>query len=161
MSGIEEVIAIVGGTLIVMGSRKVLIKLGVKMSKRKLKNLLIKGFEAVDFDMMKKAILSLQDFDEKHSTKKLDKYLGKIVKKNKTINQSKLKEAVNNLDKLETIFDEDEDEVKVEQMSNLLNERLDEVDKRRREVLIRKNEIRQQNLSALKKKGRRKMGSMG
>jgi len=167
MSGLEEVIAVVGGTLIVIGCAKISNKLGIKLNKRKLKKLLKLGFEKLDFDLIRKGIVGLTDYDSRNNSNKLGKYLNKIVKKNDTINESKLNEALTDLSKIESIFDEDEvieekeEEEDIDDREEIIDEKLNEIKRRRKEVLIRKNQIQMERMGIMKKKQRRKMGAMG
>ena len=169
MSGIEEVILVVVGTLIVIGSAKISRKIGVKINKRKLKKLLKLGFDKLDFDMIRKAMVGLMDYDSRNSSKKLDKYLNKIVKRY-NVNTTKLNEALTDLSKMENIFDEDEIIEEEEEEPSINQEELDkefvdiqleEIGKRRKEILIRRNQIQQDRLGIIKKKQRRTIGKMG
>ncbi len=170
MSGIEEVIAVVGGALIVIGCAKISKKIGIKINKRKLKKLLLKGFKNADFEMIGKAISSLIDYDSRNNSKKLNKYLVKVVNKHKdTINEPNLVIALTDLSKLDTIFDapiiEEEEEVdneqEQEQIQAMLDEQLTEITKRRKEVLLRRNQIQIERLGHQKRKQRRSVGKMG
>ncbi len=165
MSGIEEVIAVVGGTLIVIGCAKLSRKIGIKINKRKLRSMLKLGFETIDYHTIKKAISGLLDYDSRNNSKKLNKYLGKIVEKHNkdddkmNINETNLNEALIDFSKLETIFDETEEEM--EEQNELLDEKLTEIQKRRKEVLIRRNLIKMDRIGIIKKKQRRTIGAMG
>ncbi len=168
MSGIEEVIAVVGGALIVIGCAKVSKKLGIKLNKRKLKKLLLKGFKNADYNMIGKAISSLIDYDSRNNSKKLNKYLVKAIKRHKdTINEPNLVIALTDLSKLDTIFDapiveeEVDNEEEQEQIQAMLDEQLTEITRRRKEVLLRRNQIQIERLGIIKKKQRRAIGAMG
>jgi len=127
--------------------------------------MLINGFNNLDYDDIRMAICGLLDYDNKYSTKKLDKYLNKIVLEFKNnedklnINEGKLKEAISDFNQLENIFDIDEEEEK--EQGDLLDEKLEEVMARRKEVLIRRNQLKQDRLGIIKKKQRRNIGAMG
>ena len=133
--------------------------------KKKLKKLLIEGFNNLDFDDIRIAICVLLDYDEKYSTKKLNKYLNKVVIDFKNsedklnINENNLKEAINDFTKLESIFDIKEEEIN--EMDMVLDEKVAEIQKRRKEVLIRRNQIQQDRIGIIKKKQRRNIGKMG
>ena len=133
--------------------------------KKKLKKLLIEGFNNLDFDDIRIAICGLLDYDEKYSTKKLNKYLNKVVIDFKNsedklnINENNLKEAINDFTKLESIFDIKEEEIN--EMDMVLDEKVAEIQKRRKEVLIRRNQIQQDRIGIIKKKQRRNIGKMG
>ncbi len=133
--------------------------------KKRFKKMLINGFNNLDYDDIRMAICGLLDYDNKYSTKKLDKYLNKIVLEFKNnedklnINEGKLKEAISDFNQLENIFDIDEEEEK--EQGDLLDEKLEEVMARRKEVLIRRNQLKQDRLGIIKKKQRRNIGAMG
>lgn len=164
IEGLIIVGSIAGSILLHNGLKR----LGVIVSKKKLKKLLIKGFTILDFDVIKKAITGLKDFDYKHNTKKLDKYLLPIIKEFKdsdekmSINEKNLKVAIGDFSQFHTIFDEDEEEVSeqnaiVDEKLDLVNEQLQEVKRRRDEVMQRKNHIK-----AIQRQEKKRMsGGMG
>ena len=166
---VVEVIIVISLCAGVYGVKLLGKKMGYKITKKKLKKLLNKGFDLMDTDMIKMAINSLSDFDGKHSSKKLDKYLMEIVNmfrdddEKPTLNEKN----VLNLSKefvFDNIFDDDEKE-EVRQLESIeekleeTKEVLNEVEKRRKEVMLRKNMIRQRQIGKVSK--RRSTGSMG
>ncbi len=166
MTGIEEAAALIAGTLVTIAIAKISHTVGIKVNKNKLKKLLNRGFEELDYDVIKQAFTGLVDFDSKHGTRKLEKYLLPIVHKFRddeermNINHKNLKLSMNDFSKLENIFDEDEEEVEeqnnvVEEQIEVANVKLQEIKKRRDEVIARKNQIR--SLQRIKRRG----GAMG
>ncbi len=164
MTGIEEIIGVVGGVVLIYVGRKSFSKLKRKLCKKKLCKLLNKGFDDLNFDMVAEALRGLEDFDEKYNTRKKNKYIQKIIKSFKNdeneinINESNLSEALEDFTKFDTIFDEDEDEMI--EMENVVDDKLEEVMKRRKEVILRKNMIRSRNMTKSGKK-RKNVGAMG
>ena len=156
----ETAIAI-GSTLLVLGSRLLLKKIKQLSDKRKLKKILYKAFKDIDMEMMKDAILGLLDYDAKHKSKKTDKYLIKIVRdfKDLNINESNLLESKNNLTMLKNIFDEDEERLKAD--DDLIDARLDEITKKRKEIILRKNQLKTNNILIANRKNRRTTGKLG
>ena len=76
-----------------------------------------------------------------------------------TINETNLLEAKDDLTLLNTIFEETE-EVKQEQL-NIVDQRLSEIEKKRKETLLRRDQVKMERLGITKKKQRRSMGKMG
>lgn len=133
--------------------------------KKRFKKLLFNGFNNLDYDDIRLGICGLLDYDSKYNTKKLDKYLNKIIIEFKNnpdklnINQKKLDIAINDFDKLEYIFDmSDEEELEA---NELLDDKILEVQARRKEILIRRNALKMDRLGIIKKKQRRTIGAMG
>ena len=133
--------------------------------KKRFKKMLIEGFNNLDYDEIRLAIVGLLDYDSKYSTKKLDKYLSKIVIDFKNdedklnINELKLRDVIENGGNLDKIFDMTSDEE--EEIIDVLDEKMNEVMKRRKEVLMRRNQIQADRLGIIKKKQRRNIGAMG
>ena len=133
--------------------------------KKRFKKMLINGFNNLDYDDIRMAICGLLDYDEKYSTQKLNKYLNKIILEFKNnedklnINENNLKEAVGDLTKLSNIFDLREEEE--EELEDVLDIKMNEVMKRRKEVLIRRIQIEANRIGIIKKKQRRHIGGMG
>jgi nucleoside-triphosphatase THEP1 len=124
------------------------------------------GFEVMDLDLIRSSILSLEDFNPA----KVDKYLMEIVKlfrdddKKKTLNQNSVMNLKSSNFDFSDIFD-DEVEEKERQMDEI-DEKLEEtrqvlsdVEKRRKEIILRKNEIRSRQ--ATKSGKMRSSGRMG
>ena len=164
IEGLIIVGSIAGSILLHNGLKR----LGVVISKRKLRKMLAKGFEKLDFDMIKKAITGLKDFDYKHSTQKLDKYLVPIIKEFRdndekmSINEKNLQISIRDFSQFHTIFepDEVEEEEQVDLVGEILDEadlQLQEVKKRRDEVMQRKNHI----LAIRRQTKKRSTGAMG
>lgn len=166
---IIEASIVVGLVAGVYGIKVLSKKLGYKLNKNKLKKLLNVAFDAMDNDLIKGAIFSLLDFDRKHNSKKLDKYLLTIIKtfrddeEKPTLNEANVLNLRNEF-VLENIFEEDEKEeerqldeieIKLEETRQVLSE----VDKRRKEVILRKNQIKQSQM--MKSRKIRSSGGMG
>lgn len=140
-----------------------------KINKKKLKKSLRKSFDLMDVESIKRAIVSLADFDSKHCSHKLEKYLLQIIQvfrddeEKPTLNEKN----VLNLPKefiFDSIFDNDveEDERQLDVIEEKLEETkevLTEVEKRRKEIMLRKNLIRQRQMGKSAK--RRSSGTLG
>lgn len=161
---IVEVSILVASVLGVIGLKKLLSKVGVKISKRKLKKILFNGFSIIDIDMIKTAIVGLKDYDKKYNTEKLEKYIQEILKENKynketpDFNEENVKLSLNDFNMLENIFDETEEEKK--DIEDVVDVKLTEIEKRRKEIIIRKNEIKNQ-IQGKNRRMMRKSGGMG
>ena len=187
---IIEATIIIGMVVGVYGLKTIGKKFNYKVSKKKLKKLLVLAFDIMDTDDIKSSIKSLSDFDSKHSTNKLDKYLLEIIKEfrdnedKRTLNESNVLNLPNEFD-FDSIFDNDEEEKEKEQKEqkeeeqkeqkeqeqndikeklNETQELLDELNKRRKEVINRKNEIRGRQLAKsnqFNNKRKQRSGKMG
>ena len=161
MSGIEEAIALASGILCVVGMQKLSKKVGYKISKRKLKKLLIEAFDLLDIPMMEKAIINMKDFDSKHQTKKLDKTINKILSKKPDLNKENVRRMVteNNFTSIEDIFSQTQDEKKEEE--DFVSEQLLAIERKRQDIIQRKQDIRNKLMAKEKKLQRRNVGGMG
>lgn len=151
------------------GLKVLLKKTNYKIGKNKLKRLLKRGFDLMDTDLIKSAIKELSDFDGKHNSRKLDKYLLQIVndfrddEEKPTLNEKNVLNLVKEF-VFDNIFDDDEEEEErqldeIEEKLQASKEVLSEVEKRRKEILLRKNMIRQRQIGKASK--RRSVGGLG
>ena len=130
-------------------------KFGYKMEKSKLKKLLVMGFDSMNSDLIRRTINSLSEFDGKHSTKKLDKYLLDIVTlfrddENKTtLNEKNVLNLVKEFT-MENLL-EDEAEARALKVEETL-ERVREAEQKREEMLMRKDLIRERQLAKSNKR---------
>ena len=157
-----EASIITGSVMVILGVHKALKKIGIKVSKRKLKRLLVAGFDELDLDMIKRALVGLADYDEKHETKKREKYVAKIVRKTKNdpnkqdINEELLKEGLDDLTQLKHLFDDE-----VSEVDNVVSQQLDEITRLRKEVQLRSSALTAKRRGILRNKPRRNQGRMG
>lgn len=163
------VIGLVAGAY---GIKVVVKKMGYKVSKKKLKRMINLSFDLMDGNMIREGIEALKDFDGKHNTKKLNKYIQQIINRFRqdedkpNLDEKKVKEALDDFDLLEFILEEDEDEEEdikdeVEEKMEEVKQVLNSVEQRRREMILRKNEIRMMMAGKSKKMDRRRFGGMG
>ena len=143
-------------------------KYGYKIRKTRLRKLLLEGFTLMDPNLIKIAITSLKDFDGKYSTNKLDKYLLEIIQifnsndEKITLNEKNVLNLVNKFIFDNILDDEEEEEKQKDEIEEKIEENreiLNEVEKRRKEIMLRKNQIRQKQVGKSAK--RRSTGGMG
>jgi hypothetical protein len=165
-----EVAIMVGSAVLVYGVSKLSKKLGYKIKKKHIKKYLYLAFDSLDIDMLKKSFSAVKDFDSKHNTNKMDKYLFDIVQRFRddddkpTLNEKVVLGLKDNFDDVRDILDNEDEEILIR---NDVDERLEEVrevlqdvEQRRKEMIIRKNAIRAQMLEKNKRKSKTKRGSM-
>jgi hypothetical protein len=162
------VIGLVAGAY---GIKVLLKKMEYKIDKGRLKKLLIKGFMLMDTDLLEKVILSIKDFDKKNNTQKLQKYLMEIYKifrddnDKHTLNRRGMVDLADTLDFV-ALFEQDEedeenDKDEIEEKLQESKDVLNEVERRRKEILVRKNMIRARQQGKASKEKRRSFGGMG
>lgn len=159
-----EATVVTAGALIVLGSYKLFRRLRYLIRKKGLKKGLVKAFESIDSDTILRSLTHIEDFDKKHNSNKLPKYLLDIVNAfdaddtKPTLNRNNTLGLMTDFSMIDTIFDETEEEVK--EATNILDEKLIEIEQKRREVILRKNEIRSAQILK-NSKMRRTSNSMG
>lgn len=166
---IEELSIVLISIAGVYGIRKLTKKMKYNIRKKKLKKLLNDGFSVMNTDIIKTAIKALEDFDAKYNTKKLEKYLLEIVNifrdddEKPTLNEKNVLGLVEEL-VFDSIFDDEEEEEErqlseIEEKMQETKKVLNEVELRRKEIILRKNQIRQGQV--IKSGKIRKSGGMG
>lgn len=153
-------IAIAGGAVLLVGYKLVKL-LSRKKYKGKLKKCLIKSLKNLDVSDLRKTIVALQDYDSKYSTHKLEKYLETAFQEYNgelPINENVLKELPFDLRLIDNLFDEEEEEIN--ENVDLLDNKLKEIAAKRKEVIIRRNELRGERRGK-KTKNRRTQGKLG
>ena len=148
---IAEGLAILGSFFAVIGIKMLAKKWGYKIKKGRLRRMLLKGFELMDIDIIKLVIAALEDFDTKHKTKKLDKYLLNVTKTFRN------RDDLPNLNE-HIILNRPKDI----NINNILDrkEMKEEMNIRRDEIIERKNMIREKQMK-LNKVNNRVAGAMG
>ena len=163
MSGVGEIILLIVGTLLTIGIASVTKIVKNKNTKRKLKKMLKRGFKDLDYDIIRMAFRGLLDFDAQNDSRKLQKYLQKIIHQFRddptqmNINEKNLNMAIHDLSKLDTIFDQTEEEV--QQDEDVVDEKLIAIEKKRQDIIQRKQNIRNKLIAKEKKLQRRKTNS--
>lgn len=130
-----------------------------RIRKWKLKKLLLKAFELMDLDMIKIAVRKFQDYDLHYQTNKLNISLQKIINGNPDLNERNVMRMLFDFHYLSKLFDEEEE--KEEEDESMIDNKLQELDKKRKEIKIRKNQLKQQIFAKQKRMKRRKIGGMG
>lgn len=152
---IAEASVIIGICVGIYGIKKVSKKLGYKLQKSKIKKFLFEAFELLNIDMIKKAIVIIEDFDKRYNTKKLNKYLLQISQiwkedDNKpNLNENNLLFLPNDFSINDIIEREDKKET------------IKEIEERRNKVLERKREIKKRQIKIKNNNNPRKSGAMG
>lgn len=146
------VIGIIVGSYIVSKKIKSVIKYNTR--KRLLKKRLIKSFKERNKNLIKKSIFELKEFDEK----KLKKYLFNIVVDDDKLNEENVMSLAEDFSMIDNI---EENRILVQsRLENHLDDKLDLMERRRQEIIMRKNQMRaKSNLKA--KKFNRVSGKMG
>lgn len=139
----EIELLIIAGVGFFQGCIKGYNKLKYNTEKRKLKKKLKKSILQNDKKLIKKYIIKLKDFDKKYQKNKLEKVLEKIIRNNKNINEDNLFSLMDNFDFIETIF-QDEILDNDENFNETVNDKLKFLEKKRKEILIRQNNMKQQ-----------------
>ena len=136
-------------------------KIKYLIQKKKLKKKLNKAILQNDKKLIKKYIIKLKDFDKKYQKNKLEKILEKIIRNNQNINEDNLFSLMNNFDFIDVIYNNevlDNDE----NFNETIDEKLKFLEKKRKEILIRQNNMKQQIfLKNEKMKNNKKRGKLG
>ena len=137
MSGIEIAIAIASGIIILVGKEVAKI-IKIKKEKKKIKENLIEAFKKNNPTKIKKYIGYIKDFDKKYGTSKAQKYLDKIIRNTKGLNEENVLSLLVDYSMIDRIYDEkiviDNDILEIK-----LNEKLDLMERRRKETILRGN----------------------
>jgi hypothetical protein len=153
-----EVITLVAGAVIIVVD-KIIKKIRYNKEKRKLKKKLIKSIQENDKNKIKKYVIKLKDFDTRFNKKKLLKYLELSNRNINGLNQENIYSLLNDFSFLDMIYESEEDEINIDN-SNNLNEKLKELEKKRKEILIRNNQLQAKalfkNNKMLKNMGKKK-----
>ena len=165
-----EAAIITGGVIIIFGILKGIKETGYKCSKRKLWKALHKGFIEVNGDIILETIDKLRDFDKKNKRNKLNKYINKILAENRkndlpNLNSKNVRGLSRNPELIHNIFDESEESILdeediIDKKIDVVNSTLTDIERKRKDIIIRKNEIRH-NMINKNKKLRRNSGKMG
>lgn len=151
------------GIGILFGCYKAIKLINRKKYKGKLKKSLIIAFNELDINKIRKSIKGLKDYDSKYNTQKLGKYIENIIElinnndEPININPVNMEKALEDLDMLPTIFDNPEEDIKE---ANLLDEKITEIEKKRKEIILRKNLLKLNMVKAQKHKSK-SSGKMG
>tara|TARA_R110002096_G_scaffold154522_5_gene318685 strand:- start:1280 stop:1771 length:492 start_codon:yes stop_codon:yes gene_type:complete len=163
MTGIETAVAIVGGVVVLIG-QEIGKTMKYKREKNRIKKNLILAFTTKNKNKIKKYIGYIQDFDVKYNTNKAKKYLDKIVRNNKELNEENVLSLLEDYCMIDRLYDH----VGVinNQIENRINIKLAKVEKRHKEVILRNNMTahkRAMKASKMKQnKGKKgKKGAMG
>ncbi len=137
-----EVITIISGVLII-GSEKSYKKLKYIKLKRKLKKKIFKSIKENNKCDIKKYIIKLKDFDKKYQKSKLLKNLEYCCRTINGLNEDNIYSLIEDFYFLNMIYENEKEELELEITDNL-DMKLKQLEKKRKEILIRANRIKGQ-----------------
>ncbi len=127
--------------------------------KKKLKKMIKMAFKEMDMDMIKLVIVKLLDFDTRFRTNKTQLYLTKEIIRNPQLNEKYVLSLITGFHHIAKLFDQEvEEEIEDEAVVDV---KLKQIESKRKEILIRKNQLKQQILAKNKRMKRRSTGAMG
>ena len=136
----EAAIVLVSGVVLIVG-KEILKVIKIKNEKKKIKNNLIKAFNDKNIRKIKKYILYIKDFDKKYQTKKEPKYLNKIVMNNPDLNEENVLSLLTDFSMIDALY-EDKSLIN-HRLENKLDIKLDLLERKRKETIIRQNQMNQ------------------
>jgi hypothetical protein len=139
-----EAITLIAGAGIVLVD-KIIKKLRFNKEKRKLKKKLIRSIQENDKNNIKKYVIKLKDFDKRYNKRKLLKYLEVCVRKINGLNEENIFSLINDFSFIDMIYKNEEEELNID-IHNNLNKKLRELEKKRKEILIRSNQLQAKSL---------------
>ena len=157
-----EAITIISGVSIILVNRTYK-KLKYLKQKRKLKNNLIKSIKENNKTNIKKYIIKLKDFDSKYQTNKLLKYLEHCCRTIPELNEDNIYSLVNDFYFINMIYETEKEELEAEITDNL-DEKLRQLERKKKEIMLRANRIKGQTHlknSKMNKNLKKRRGRMG
>ncbi len=136
----EAAIVLVSGVVLIVG-KEILKVIKIKNEKKKIKNNLIKAFNDKNIRKIKKYILYIKDFDKKYQTEKGPKYLNKIVMNNPDLNEENVLSLLTDFSMIDALY-EDKSLIN-HRLENKLDIKLDLLERKRKETIIRQNQMNQ------------------
>ncbi len=135
---IEALIIVVGAGIVII--EKTYKKIKYIKQKRKLKKKLIKSIQENDKNDIKKYVIKLKDFDKKYNKRKLLKYLDYSCRIINGLKEENVFSLLHDFNFLDMLYESEEEELNINIHYNL-NEKLRELEKKRKEILIRNNQV--------------------
>tara|TARA_Y100000034_G_C6767883_1_gene342411 strand:+ start:155 stop:646 length:492 start_codon:yes stop_codon:yes gene_type:complete len=108
--------------------------------KRKLKKKIIKSIQENNKTNIKKYIIKLKDFDEKYKKKKLLKYLEYCCRNINDLNENNIYSLIEDFNFIDMIYNNEKDNLE-EEIHDNLDEKLQELEKKRKMILSRSNQL--------------------
>lgn len=163
MEGLSiEVMTLISG-IIIVGIEKSYKKIKYLKQKRKLKINLIKSIKENNKTNIKKYIIKLKDFDNKYQTNKLLKYLELCCRTIPELQPDNIYSLTNDFYFINMIYEKEKEELEAEITDNL-DEKLKQLERKRKEILIRANKIKGQAVvknNKMSRNQKRNKGRMG
>lgn len=158
-----EAITILSGALIILFERTYK-KIKYNIIKRNLKKKIIKSIRENDKNNIKKYVIKLKDFDKKYNKRKLLSCLEYCIKNINGLKEENVYSLISDFNFLDMIYENEDEELNIN-IHNNLNERLKELEKKRKEILLRNNQIQARNIFKNKKMDKnqknKKKGKLG
>jgi hypothetical protein len=112
--------------------------------KRILKKKLIKSINENNKTNIRKYIIEFKDFDKKYTKNKLLKTLEHCIRTIDDLNHENVYSLIEDFNFIDMIYNSEKEELEME-MSNNLDDKLKQLEKKRKEILIRANQIKSQH----------------
>ena len=158
-----EAITILAGAGIILFERTYK-KIKYNIIKRNLKKKIIKSIRENDKNNIKKYVIKLKDFDKKYNKRKLLSCLEYCIKTINGLKEENVYSLISDFNFLDMIYENEDEELNIN-IHNNLNERLKELEKKRKEILLRNNQIQARNIFKNKKMDKnmknKKKGKLG
>ena len=157
-----EAITIVSGAVIVL-INKGYNKFKYLKLKINLKNKLFKSIKENNKTNIKKYIIKLKDFDSYYQTNKLFKYLEKCCRNIPELIEDNIYSLINDFYFIDMIYENEKQELEVEITDNL-DEKLRQLEKKKKEIILRANRIKGQThlkKNKINRNLKRRKGRMG
>ena len=133
-----------------------------KKEKNKIKRNLIMAFNHKNKNNIKKYIGYIKDFDKKYQTEKAQKYLDKIIRHNRKLNEENVLSLLQDYTMIDNIYDT---KILLEHMlDKRMDNKLDMMERMRKETILRQNQnkhrlaIKQQKMNKNKVNKKSAMG---
>ena len=137
--------------------------------KKKYKNMFFQAFKDLNSDLLRIAISGLQDWDNSHNTKKLEKYLTRAIIQEKQEHKEEGKKLITNI--MDDFFEEKQKKIKtpspkfkilkvkpkmidkaIQKDPDLIEQKLNEIERKKIDILYRKELIKQKKKAERKNK---------
>jgi len=147
-----ETIILISSAIGLAGARYVAKIIKYKYRKYMLRMKLYDSLEGKSENLLKHCLAKLSDFDKKNNTNKLESYVNKFINKygdKAGVNGDKLRKYIKgacDFVEIYEIIEEDDMEDTIKLQLEKASKVLSEVERKRKEILIRKNKIRTQSV---------------
>jgi len=139
-----------------LASREIGKVMKYKKNKQSIKKNLLKAFKNKNKYKIKKYILYTKDFDKRNNTMKLDKYLNKVINIDKKLNEENVLSLSEDFTMIDRLYENKQ--VLQNRIENKLDAKLDMLEKKRQETILRNNQNQQRLRLKHKKMNKGKKG---